>query len=262
MEISIAGKVTVLKAVIDSLPVYWFNLFKIPNGVARKIEKIRRDFFWQGLKTENKKLHFISWDKICSSKATWGVGLSSIKSKNISLLAKWWWKHKAERGKLWERVLYYKYGDWTSDTHTSNANNKSYILESIRSVLKFPQLKLFSNDDFFWKPGNGEQIKFWSDHRTNDKPLQHIFPRLYSLCLQKEASLASIKRLCEANLVSTLWRRSLRHWEEAEANDMLSMLTNFSPSLEKDRVIWKINKAHYNSKEGHDHLESNAANAP
>lgn len=31
---------------------------------------------------------------------------------------------------------------------------------------------------------------------------------------------------------------------------------------EKDKVIWKINKAQYSSKFGYDHLESHAVNAP
>lgn len=41
-----AGRVVLLKSSLDSLPTYWFSLFKLPVGVSKNIDGIRRKFFW------------------------------------------------------------------------------------------------------------------------------------------------------------------------------------------------------------------------
>ncbi|PWA68757.1 hypothetical protein CTI12_AA301610 [Artemisia annua] len=44
--ISRAGRVVLLKSVLNSLPLYFMSLFKVPVCVLEEIEKIRRSFFW------------------------------------------------------------------------------------------------------------------------------------------------------------------------------------------------------------------------
>lgn len=39
-----AGRLVLSKSTLDSLPVYWFNIYKVPKGVCSEIEKIRRNF--------------------------------------------------------------------------------------------------------------------------------------------------------------------------------------------------------------------------
>ncbi|XP_021990859.1 uncharacterized protein LOC110887588 [Helianthus annuus] len=43
--LSIGGRITLLKFVLDSLPLYFFSLYKAPIGVLDKLEVIRRRFF-------------------------------------------------------------------------------------------------------------------------------------------------------------------------------------------------------------------------
>ena len=40
----IAGRIFLLKLAVDSIPTYWFSLFKIPSGILKQIEKARRQF--------------------------------------------------------------------------------------------------------------------------------------------------------------------------------------------------------------------------
>lgn len=102
--LNMARRATLIKATINSLPTYWFNLYKIPKGVATQIERRRRDFLWA-----NKRLHFLSWDRICLSKNKGGIGLASIERKNLVLLGKWWWKWFSDRGKAWCNIINDKY---------------------------------------------------------------------------------------------------------------------------------------------------------
>lgn len=42
--LSRGGRVTLIKAALASIPVYFFSLFVIPSQVALQIEKLQRDF--------------------------------------------------------------------------------------------------------------------------------------------------------------------------------------------------------------------------
>ena len=44
--ISKGGRLVLIKAVLSSLPVFFMSVFGVPIGVAKKIEKLQRDFFW------------------------------------------------------------------------------------------------------------------------------------------------------------------------------------------------------------------------
>lgn len=55
--ISMAGRLVLLKASIDSLPIFWFNLFSIPSTVLNRMEQIRRNFLWGHALQEKKKIH-------------------------------------------------------------------------------------------------------------------------------------------------------------------------------------------------------------
>ncbi|XP_017245327.1 uncharacterized protein LOC108216978 [Daucus carota subsp. sativus] len=112
-SVSLAGRVVLLQAALDSLPIYWFNMFLMPKTVVSKLEKIRRNFFW-GCKESNgqeqSKMHLIAWEKICRPKAEGGVGIAKIRERNISMIGKWWWRCINERNKFWNVTLQSKYG--------------------------------------------------------------------------------------------------------------------------------------------------------
>lgn len=107
-SLSMAGRLVLIKSSLDSLPTYWFNLYKIPATVLGQLEQARRNFLW-GSKTANGlqkgRIHLLKWDKVCQSKKVGGLGLTSLKLKNTSLLAKWWWRSYSERDRLWNRLL-------------------------------------------------------------------------------------------------------------------------------------------------------------
>ncbi|CAL5374865.1 unnamed protein product [Camellia sinensis] len=60
--LSIAGRLTLIKAVLSSLPVYYLSLFKIPKGVAKELDKIQAAFLWNGSVIElGRSLH--DWEE-------------------------------------------------------------------------------------------------------------------------------------------------------------------------------------------------------
>lgn len=112
-NINMAGRTILIKAALDSLPIYWLNLFKLPNTVVHRIDRCRRDFLWGSYSGEQQhahKLHLLGWERICKPKAKGGLGLPSIHLRNSALLLKWWWRCSSERDNLWNQFLKAKYG--------------------------------------------------------------------------------------------------------------------------------------------------------
>lgn len=115
-NISLAGRIIQLKSVMDSLPIYWFSLYCIPRTVEDSIEKIRKQFFWGHGEGNKEKLHLIGWENICKKKREGGLGLSTVKNRNLAMLAKWWWRSYKERSSYWNQFLVDRYGPtWRYD---------------------------------------------------------------------------------------------------------------------------------------------------
>ena len=43
------ARLTLVKSMISSLPVYFLSLFPIPASVNRQIEKLQHEFLWGGM---------------------------------------------------------------------------------------------------------------------------------------------------------------------------------------------------------------------
>lgn len=107
---SIAGRLVILKSVPESIPIYWLNLSKVPNTVISKIDKLRKEFLWNGMNLDHCIIHLVGWNKVCKHKKEGGLGISSIRQRNTALLAKWWWRFKSEPNNLWRIFISNKYG--------------------------------------------------------------------------------------------------------------------------------------------------------
>ncbi|GJS61218.1 RNA-directed DNA polymerase, eukaryota, reverse transcriptase zinc-binding domain protein [Tanacetum coccineum] len=89
---------------LGSLGVYYFSTFKAPNKIINKLEGIRRKFFWGGTTDENK-IAWIAWDKATSSISNGGLGIGTLKSSNLAMLSKWWWRFHTENHAFWCKII-------------------------------------------------------------------------------------------------------------------------------------------------------------
>jgi hypothetical protein len=69
--LSKGGRLTLIKSTLLNLPTYYLSLFPVPKSVARRIEKLQRDFLWGGL-DEEPKFHLVHWKKVCEPLYGWG----------------------------------------------------------------------------------------------------------------------------------------------------------------------------------------------
>jgi hypothetical protein len=103
------------------------SIFKAPKAVIFTIESIRRRFFW-GFKENERKIIWFRWKKILADKIYGGLGVRSIKAKNLSLLGKWRWRFLNEKDTLWRKVISKIHGsDGGFDDNSTSSEHKSSL---------------------------------------------------------------------------------------------------------------------------------------
>ena len=86
MLLSQAGHEVLIKAVIQVIPTYTMSYFKLPKGIIKEIETLIRKFWWE-YRGEQRKIHWVSWEKMCQPKGEGGMGFRELSKFNDSLLA-------------------------------------------------------------------------------------------------------------------------------------------------------------------------------
>ena len=85
--LSQGGRTTLIASVLQSLPLYSFSCFKIPDHVCNKMDSNNHAFWW-GYEHGENKLHLLNWDKISQTKKLGGLGIKKFKYMNQAMLNK------------------------------------------------------------------------------------------------------------------------------------------------------------------------------
>jgi hypothetical protein len=225
LYLSKGGKLTLIKSTLSNLPTYYLSLFPIPVSVAKRIEKLQREFLWQG-SGEEFKFHLVNWNQICAPVRYGGLAVRSLLTFNQALLGKWLWRFGVERDALWRRVIAEKFGlvggGWsTQRVHGSYGMSLwKYISKGWDQLHKFLELKV----------GDGSRIPFWSDVWCGGSPLKDLFPDLYPITRDKEALVAKHLRIRNDKIHWELdFIRSIHDWELESISNFLDLLYSASP---------------------------------
>ncbi|KEH37317.1 transmembrane protein, putative [Medicago truncatula] len=107
--ISFGGRIVLVNAVLNVIPIFYLSLLKLPVQVWKRIVRIQREFLWGGVGGGNK-ISWVKWETVCQSKRNGGLGVKDIRLMNVSLLAKWRWRLIDGDTALWKEALRAKYG--------------------------------------------------------------------------------------------------------------------------------------------------------
>jgi hypothetical protein len=87
LYLSMGGRITLIKSILSNLPPYILFLFPIPVVVAKRVEKIRRDFLWGKVRDEFE-FHLVSWSKFFTLIPLGGLEVRNLLLFNRALLEK------------------------------------------------------------------------------------------------------------------------------------------------------------------------------
>jgi len=170
--LSRAGRLVLVKSVLEAIPVYWMLLSWIPRGTLEKIRRLCFRYLWSG-KNENQITPWVGWKKIAIPKGLGGWGLKNIFLFAQALAAKGGWR-MLKTDSLWTRVIKRKYLalgsilDWVRNPRKSHRGG-SVIWKGL--VMAFPLIET----NLAWAVGNGENLQVGKDPWMASG-LHHILP--------------------------------------------------------------------------------------
>ncbi|GJR12103.1 RNA-directed DNA polymerase, eukaryota [Tanacetum coccineum] len=235
--LSIGGRLTLLKSVLGSTPIYYMSMFKVPSQVLKCLEDIRRQFF-NGADPKEKKMSWVKWSRVLASKDKGGLGVSSFFALNRALLLKWVWRFRYDRNSLWTRFIKALYGNSGSiETPTKVAYSSTWL----NIVTEFSMLKNQGMDLLSFmkkKVGDGQDTFFWEEVWMGDMTFKSRFPRVYALESDKKITVAA---KMNHNVLGFSLRRAPRDGVEMEQfRDMIAILEGVELPAMHDRWIWSL----------------------
>ncbi|GJS53101.1 RNA-directed DNA polymerase, eukaryota, reverse transcriptase zinc-binding domain protein [Tanacetum coccineum] len=235
-SLSIGGRLTLLKSVLGSIPIFHMSIFKVPLTVLRSLESIRCQFF-NGHELKSNKSSWVKWNSVLAAKEKGGLGVSSLFALNRALLMKWFWRFYSHNDSLWSRVIKAIYGVDGEVNKVSKYASRSCWRDIINEVRKLKDQGINMRDFMYIKVGNGETTKFWDDIWIGSKPLKLLFPRIYALDNIKDATICM--KLNEPSLDNN-FRRSTSSLSSRFIDDQ-RLLTVDSKTLWIKSVPIKVN---------------------
>jgi hypothetical protein len=239
MYLSKGGRLTLIKSTLSNLPTYFLSLFPIPMSVAKRLEKVQRDFLWGGMGDE-PKLHLVSWNQVCRPLHSGGLGIRKLHKFNQALLGKWLWRYANESEALWYKIIRAKYEDKDGGWCTKEVSS-SYGVGLWKHIRQ--GWNSFANGIRF-EVGLGSKVRFWQDIWCGDQPLKYTFPSLFSIARYKEAWVKDNFIWRNGNVEwNVIFVRSVQDWE-------LGMVLSFFDRLYSckifhgnvDRIRWSLSK--------------------
>ena len=154
--LSNAGREILIKAVAQATPTYTMSVFKLPDSLCKELNPMMGNFWW-GQKGRERRMAWVSWEKLCKPKSDEGMGFRDFKALNLALLAKQGWRMLENPNALVHRVYKAKYFANESFLNAQVGRRPSYVWRSIMAakdiIMKGSQ----------WCIGNGQKVHIWED---------------------------------------------------------------------------------------------------
>lgn len=150
-HLTLAGRATLIKSTLNSIPNHLMQLIKIPNYIIQRMEQYQKNFLWVS-NAQRKRMHMVKWEVITTLKSQGRLGIQKLKAKNLALLASTAWRLFQNQQSHWASILLSKYGH-------SQANNP-------RNSTLWKHLMLGWNvcqQGSVWQVTRGTKINFWQD---------------------------------------------------------------------------------------------------
>lgn len=153
--LSHAGRLVLIKSVLDSMPIYAMGTILLPKKVVKKLTAISRNFFWGG-SHDKRSMAYVAWGKITQPKGMGGLGLRSIEEMNKALVLKVIWKLASNADAQWVQLLQAKYYPRGAFWSTQRNTRCSKLWRNLM------HLRPFLQHHICWKIGSGFDIPLYS----------------------------------------------------------------------------------------------------
>ena len=230
--LSAGGKEILIKAVALSIPTYAMSCFKLPSSLCYDLEQLMAKFWWNQRK-EEKKIHWMSWAKMCDTKQNGGMGFKDLRVFNDALLAKNGWRIMQNTDSLLHKIFKARYFPTTHFFDAALGHNPSFVWRGIWGTKNKMQ------EGCQWRIGSGNKVRIWKDAWV---------PGFKTVLRQQNRSLMSENAdgLSEEDAtVNSLFVANQRVWDVGKINSLftppiaLQILKILLTQDGEDQVCWK-----------------------
>jgi hypothetical protein len=180
------GRVVLINSVLDSQLVYIMSATQVPPEVIKQIDKRRRSFLWAGNKDFSAAKCLVAWPNVCTTKELGGLGIKDFGIHNICLLLNLIHCLHCADSSAWTHWIREH-----ADIANMQGDNMGHHWDLLRSLL--PLYQAITTVEL----GDGKTTLFWTDVWTGDEALEDRFPRLFSHCIRKSAT---VQQVIDSNL--------------------------------------------------------------
>ena len=144
----------------------------------------------------NRKIAWVAWNTICTSKEVGGLGVKRLNEFNIALLANWCWMCLVVRDSLWFKVLSSRYGEERGWLREGGRMGSAWW----REIVKIHEGIGVKGGNWFEESiskriGNGFNTYFWSDCWVGTTTFMERFRRLFDLSIHQELTVGAMHAL-------------------------------------------------------------------
>ncbi|XP_073056870.1 uncharacterized protein [Primulina eburnea] len=181
-SLSYAGKIELIRSVLQGIECFWMSILPIPNCVVNSIDSICRKFVWP------TKHPCIAWSSLCKPLADGGLGLKDLKAWNRALLAKTLWNIHSTKDSLWIKWVNHIYncigGVWNWDYKRDDSpliKNILLIRDEIIRVDGTTAAAISRLHSWFGKSGGLSRVYDFFVHAKGRWPWKPILAKSYIL---------------------------------------------------------------------------------
>jgi hypothetical protein len=150
------GKEILLKAMVQAIPSFYMSVFLLLKSLCLEINNLMKGFWWWHIK-KDRKIPWMSWDKLGIPKNSGGMGFRDLNCFNKSLLAKQVWRMWTMPDSLVAQIMKAKYFPNCSILEAPLRTRPSFAWRGIRSSCALIR------EGLIWRIGNRNKIKIWED---------------------------------------------------------------------------------------------------
>nr|GFA02235.1 RNA-directed DNA polymerase, eukaryota, reverse transcriptase zinc-binding domain protein [Tanacetum cinerariifolium] len=159
--LSLGGRLTLIKAVLGSLGIYYLSIFKAPETILNSMESLRSKFFWGGSQ-DSRNMAWVKWSQVLPSFEKRGLQIDSLKAFNLALLQKWRWRLLSSSNNMWVNIIKALHGKEGGLNNQGCSFNGTW--SRIIGTSNFHHSKgIVPLNSFCFKVGCGTRVRFWKD---------------------------------------------------------------------------------------------------
>ncbi|KAL9683709.1 hypothetical protein QQ045_015537 [Rhodiola kirilowii] len=187
--LSAVGKETLIKSVIQSIPIYDMACFKFPKGLSKRLFSLVAKFWWNDAK--NKR--YIAWvgkEKLCRPKEEGGLAFKPFELVNDALLAKQIGRILSCPDLLISRVYKARYFPRTDISAASLGTRPSWAWRSLHKAMPWA-LNWFrpvaSDSGIMWQCQEGQQrqiVRNITGEASNGCRVRNFWHKLWRIKVQ------------------------------------------------------------------------------